>query len=119
MRPGDHAEVVFHETRFRSRIEILSEDSVRLVPVGILPSTEPSLSVTLFQGLPKSDKMDWIVQKAVELGAIRIVPVSFSRSVTRLNEKDSARKQQRWQKIAREAIPQNISEAEPKDVTKK
>ena len=80
MRPGDHAEVVFHETRFRSRIEILSEDSVRLVPVGILPSTEPSLSVTLFQGLPKSDKMDWIVQKAVELGAVRIVPVSFSRS---------------------------------------
>ena len=107
MRPGDHAEVVFHETRFRSRIEILSEDSVRLVPVGILPSTEPSLSVTLFQGLPKSDKMDWIVQKAVELGAVRIVPVSFSRSVTRLNEKDSARKQQRWQKIAREAGKQS------------
>ena len=51
--------------------------------------------------------MDWIVQKSVELGVARIVPVAFSRCVVRLSEKDGAKKQERWQKIAREAGKQS------------
>lgn len=47
-------------------------------------TAEPTVQVTLYQGLPKGDKMDWIVQKAVELGVQRIVPVEMSRSVARL-----------------------------------
>lgn len=68
-------------------------------------TAEPSLQVTLYQGLPKGDKMDWIVQKAVELGVQRIVPVEMSRSVARLGAND-AKKQERWQRIADEAAGQ-------------
>lgn len=66
---------------------------------------EPTCAVTLYQGLPKSDKMEWIIQKAVELGAVRIVPVQMARSVAVMNEK-SAKKAARWQKIADEAAGQ-------------
>jgi 16S rRNA (uracil1498-N3)-methyltransferase len=72
-----------------------------------LPSTEASLRITLYQGLPKADKMELITQKAVELGADRVVPVAMSRCVVQLNQKDGAKKQERWQKIAREACKQS------------
>lgn len=66
---------------------------------------EPRLRVTLFQGMPKSGKMDYIVQKCVELGIDSIVPVFMKRCDVRDNGK-SARKAQRWQKIADEACKQ-------------
>ena len=107
LRPDDRAEVIFGGERFLSVLEEASPSAVTLRALQPLPSTEPGLSVTLFQGMPKGDKMDLIVQKAVELGAVRIVPVVFSRSVVRLNEKDAARKTERWRKIAREAGKQS------------
>ena len=107
MQCGDQAEIIFGNTRYLSVVEKCSTDHVVLSPVKALPSTEPSLSVTLFQGLPKGDKMDWIVQKAVEIGAVRIVPVSFSRCVVHLNENDAVKKTARWSKIAREAGKQS------------
>lgn len=67
--------------------------------------SEPKVCVTLYQGLPKGDKMDWIVQKAVELGVHRIVPVEMSRSVARIGANDT-KKQERWQRIADEAAGQ-------------
>lgn len=67
---------------------------------------EPSVFVTLYQCLPKGDKMDLIVQKAVELGVGRIVPVLSKRCVSRPDEKSFAKKIQRWQKIAEEAAKQ-------------
>ncbi len=72
-----------------------------------LPGTEAALHVTLYQGLPKAEKMEWIVQKAVELGATRVVPVAMNRCVVQLSSKDGLRKQERWQKIAREASKQS------------
>lgn len=68
--------------------------------------SEPPYRVTLYQGLAKGDKMDTIIQKAVELGASRIVPVSCRRSVVRLDGKDTGRKVERWQRIAAEAAKQ-------------
>ncbi|ACL76145.1 protein of unknown function DUF558 [Ruminiclostridium cellulolyticum H10] len=69
--------------------------------------TESSLKVTLFQGLPKSDKMELIIQKCVELGVWEIVPVMTERCVSRINtDKDAQNKLARWQKIAREAAKQ-------------
>ena len=67
---------------------------------------EPSVFVTLFQCMPKGDKMDLIVQKAVELGVGRIVPVLSKRCVSRPDEKSFVKKIQRWQKIAEEAAKQ-------------
>jgi 16S rRNA (uracil1498-N3)-methyltransferase len=66
---------------------------------------EPLLSITLYQGMPKQGKMEMIIQKAVELGASRIVPVFTDRSVVTDNGKMD-KKIQRWQKIADEAVKQ-------------
>ena len=107
LQPGDYAEVISEGKRYLSELEDVSPSAVILRALETLPSTEPGLSVTLFQGLPKGDKMDLIVQKAVELGAIRIVPVVFSRSIVHLSEKDAVKKVERWQKIAREAGKQS------------
>lgn len=68
--------------------------------------SEPTLEVCVFQCVPKGDKMDTIVQKAVELGAVRIVPVLSRNCVVKLDEKSGAKKAERWQRIAREAAGQ-------------
>jgi 16S rRNA (uracil1498-N3)-methyltransferase len=67
---------------------------------------EPSIALRLFQCLPKSDKMDFIVQKAVELGAAEIIPVVSARCVSRPDSKSFAGKRVRWNKIAYEAAKQ-------------
>lgn len=67
-------------------------------------NAESLISITLYQGVPKSDKMDFIIQKAVELGVCKIVPVESSRCVAKI--KDGDKKTLRWQKIAEEAAKQ-------------
>ena len=69
--------------------------------------TELPSEIILFQGLPKGDKMEWIVQKSVELGAHKIVPFSAKRSVVKLDEKKAVKKQERWQLIAKGAAEQS------------
>ncbi|MCM1244512.1 MAG: 16S rRNA (uracil(1498)-N(3))-methyltransferase [Roseburia sp.] len=69
--------------------------------------TELPVKLVLFQALPKADKMEWIIQKAVELGVSEIVPVRTRRAVVRLDEKKAAKKQQRWQTIAQAAAKQS------------
>lgn len=78
-----------------------------------LPSPEPSISITLYQGIPKGDKMDYIVQKCTEAGVCRIVPVDFSRCVARWEGKDAAKKQARYQRITAEAAKQSGRSAMP------
>ncbi len=69
--------------------------------------SEPEIEITLFQGIPKGEKMELIIQKCVELGVNKIVPVSMTRCVVKIdNEKEGKKKQERWQKIAREAAKQ-------------
>lgn len=70
--------------------------------------SEPTLEITLFQGIPKGDKMELIIQKSVEMGVTRIVPVQMHRCVVKIeNEKDGKKKQERWQRIAMEAGKQS------------
>ena len=73
--------------------------------LGFLPSPEASVRVTLYQGVPKGDKMDYIVQKCTEAGVARIVPVNMPRCVSRLAA-DDEKKLARWNRIAREAAKQ-------------
>ena len=63
--------------------------------------------IYLFQGLPKSDKMELIIQKAVELGAAEIVPMATKRAVVKLDAKKAAKKVQRWNEIAKSAAKQS------------
>ena len=69
--------------------------------------TELPSRIVLFQGLPKGDKMEWIIQKAVELGAYSVVPFAAKRSVVKLDEKKAVKKQLRWQMIAKGAAEQS------------
>ena len=68
---------------------------------------EPDVFVTLYQALPKGDKMDYIIQKCVELGVSRIVPMITSRCVSRPDGKALRSKRERWQKIALQAAMQS------------
>ena len=68
---------------------------------------EPNVKVTLYQALPKGDKMDFIIQKAVEIGVTEIVPVISSRCVSRPDQKSLNKKVVRWQKIAKQAAMQS------------
>ncbi len=68
--------------------------------------SEPPIKITLFQGLPKADKMELIIQKCVELGVDSIVPVATEHSVVKLDKKEQ-KKLERWQKIAEAAAKQS------------
>lgn len=93
---------------YLGEVAAVSPEAVHVRVLEIRKSfAEPAVRVTLCQAVPKSDKMDWIVQKAVELGVWRIRPVVTARCVSRPDEKAAAKKVQRWQKIALEAAKQS------------
>lgn len=89
-------------------IEDFEADAVILKRKGLLErESELPVRVILFQGLPKSDKMEWIIQKSVELGVTDIVPVSMKRCVMKLDPRKEGKKIQRWQAIAESAAMQS------------
>ena len=69
--------------------------------------SELPVSVTIVSGLPKGDKLEWIIQKGTELGACDFIPFISARSVVKWDEKKAAKKIERWQKIAKEAAEQS------------
>ena len=97
-RGGEHA----------ARIEELRKGAV-IVAVGdrSSPQRESPLSLTLAQGVSRGERMDWVVQKATELGVTRIVPVLSERTVVRLDAKQAQRKRLHWQGIAIAACEQS------------
>lgn len=92
-----------------AKAEIINGNSqtvhLRLVEL-IADNTEPPVAVWLVQGLAKGEKMDFIVQKAVELGVAGIIPVMTDHCVVKYDQAKQADKVARWQKIAREAAKQ-------------
>ena len=93
---------------YRCEIESLGDEEVLL---HIIYAQEPNYElpnrIYLFQGLPKADKMELIIQKAVELGAYEIIPVETKRCVVKLDGKKAAKKVERWQQIAESAAKQS------------
>ena len=110
LKPGEEISVSIggDGKEYRYGIESYTEDSV-LCRLRFVKDKEVELpvKVLLFQGLPKADKMDLIVQKAVELGAAEIIPVSMERCVVKLNAGKAAKKTARWQTIAESAASQS------------
>ena len=90
-------------------IKDISKNKVELEIKDMFKSiSEPQVKVTLYQGLPKSDKMELIIQKCVELGVDKIVPVAAERSVVKFEEpKKSEKKIERWNKISEAAAKQS------------
>lgn len=117
MKAGDEIAVSngMDGKEYRCGIEAFTEDEIvcglRFVKEdGVeLPS-----KIYLFQGLPKADKMELIIQKAVELGAFEVIPVAAKRCVVRLDEKKAASKISRWQGIAEAAAKQSKRAVIPK-----
>lgn len=69
--------------------------------------TEGKIQVTIFQGLPKSDKMELVIQKSVELGVYEIYPTEMKRCIVKLKEQEANKKIARWQKISEVAAKQS------------
>lgn len=93
---------------YRCKLIELSENEVRAQILWKLDgNAELASAITLFQGLPKSDKMDLIVQKCVELGVDRIVPVSTKRAVVKLDAKKEQTRLKRWNTISESAAKQS------------
>jgi 16S rRNA (uracil1498-N3)-methyltransferase len=97
---GSGAEFGARIEEFRKDAVIVSVDEHRMV------DRESPLSLTLAQGISRGERMDWIIQKATELGATRIVPVFTQRSVVRLDDKQAERKLQHWRAITIAACEQ-------------
>ena len=110
MRPGEEVAVSngIDGKEYRCGILALEEDCVRLELRFIKEDgVELPAKIYLFQGLPKADKMELIIQKAVELGAFQVIPVAMKRCVVKLDEKKADIKIKRWQGIAEAAAKQS------------
>ncbi len=95
------------QTNYLCKICELQADKVECEIIKELEeNTESNIKVSIFQGLPKSDKIEWIIQKSVELGVYEIIPTQMKRSVVKLTDKDKIKKVERWQKISEVAAKQ-------------
>ncbi len=109
MQPGDKLQIVSDDgVSAVAEISGITENAVSVrILEKLAESHEPAVKITLAQGLAKGEKMDFIIQKAVELGACSIVPVAMEHSVVRLDGAKADKKVERWQKIAEAAAKQS------------
>ncbi len=108
MRPGEQLTVCAEGIDYDCEITRITDSEVYLHPLHIAPcAAEPTVRVTLYQAVPKQDKLAEIVQKTTELGIYRIVPVLTSRCVARPSKAEFEKKRQRLQKIAHAAAKQS------------
>lgn len=110
MKSGERVRVSMSDNgrSFFGTIDSITEDEVIvLIESEDENGTELSNRIYLFQGLPKGDKMELIIQKAVELGVYEIIPVAMKNCVVKLDEKKAASKVKRWQAISESAAKQS------------
>ena len=116
MQPGDKLQIVSDDgVGALAEVVAITESTVTVRCLEKLAeSHEPAVKITIAQGLAKGEKMDFIIQKAVELGAYSIVPVAMEHSVVRLDGAKADKKVERWQKIAEAAAKQSKRDIIPK-----
>ncbi len=117
MKPGEEIAAIDQENgnEYRSEIVSFEEDTVRCKLLFVKENgVELPSQVYLFQGLPKNDKMELIIQKAVELGVYQIIPLATKRSVVKLDAKKEASKLSRWNAISEAAAKQSKRRIVPK-----
>ena len=94
--------------------QITSDYVLCTIEDALQENAESKIDITVFQGLPKADKMEYIIQKNTELGVKKFVPVAMKRSIVKLEEKEAKKKIERWQKIAESAAKQSGRDFIPK-----
>ena len=109
MHPGEEIMILDGSgMEYRCEIEAISDEVLARVLEAKKTEAELSVRLLLFQGLPKKDKMELIIQKAVELGVSEIIPVLTKRTVVKLEDKKKEQKKlERWQAIAEAAAKQS------------
>jgi len=93
-------------SKYLARIVDFLENEIKCEIIKREAAVDSRLKIDIFQALPKADKMELIIQKCSEIGVNKIIPVAMKRCVVRLDEKDAAKKIQRWQKISEVAAKQ-------------
>lgn len=109
MKIGENFNVCDTDTskNYIAEIEEFFQDTIKCKIIKTLDSNvESNVKVHIFQGLPKADKMELIIQKSVELGVTQITPIEMKRCIVKLEGKDKSKKIERWQKIAEVAAKQ-------------
>lgn len=116
MKVGEQIEISDgNNKKYLCEIAELTSEQVRLQVVEELQNnTELPSKIYLFQGLPKSDKMELIIQKAVELGVYEVIPVATRRAVVKLDDKKAVKKVERWNGIAESGAKQSGRSIIPK-----
>lgn len=115
MRIGEQVRISDNEGGdFYCQIQDMDGQRIILKVLREAEDTEPNLKISLFQGLPKGDKMELVIQKAVELGVAEIIPVAMKNCVVKLDQKKAGSKQARWQAIAESAAKQSKRSIIPK-----
>ena len=112
---GDKIEVCNQDTgnSYKCEIEIIAENEIETKIIEEQKNIREKIKVDIYQGLPKSDKMELIIQKNTEVGIKSIVPVIMERTVVKLDEKIASKKLERWQKIAEIAAKQSMRDIIP------
>jgi len=106
---GDNIEICDQDTEksYICEIEKIGNESILTNIIEELQSYDDNIKVDIYQGLPKADKMELIIQKSIELGVNSIIPVAMKRCVVKIDSKDESKKIARWQKIAESAAMQS------------
>jgi 16S rRNA (uracil1498-N3)-methyltransferase len=109
MKEGDHIICVGPDelSAVCEIAEITDEQVIANVVQWLDGTAELPVRVSIASGLPKGDKLEWIIQKGTELGACEFIPFTAARSVVKWDQKKASRKVERWNKIAKEAAEQS------------
>lgn len=117
LKIGDRIQICNQETQENYICEISGIDK-NLVEVKMVEKIESfaegNVELHIYQGLPKADKMEFILQKGTELGVSQFIPVAFKRSIVKLDGKEETKKIERWQKIAEVAAKQSQRDLVPR-----
>lgn len=99
---------VDYAENFNVKLSCINKNSIECNIIEKIKSeAESEIDLTIFQGIPKSDKMELIIQKSTELGVKTIIPVDMDRCVSKISSKDEGKKIDRWQKISEVAAKQS------------
>ena len=110
LKKNDYIQICNNDTgeNYKVKINEVKSDTIKCKIEEILnEKNESNVNIHIYQGLPKADKMELIIQKCTELGVKKIIPVDMERSIVKINEKDEQKKIARWQKIAEVASKQS------------
>lgn len=105
---GDVLDVVSDNIKYSAKIVEMDSDFIRCEMVDAYKEELSNVRITIFQGLAKADKIEYIIQKCTELGVYEIAPVEMKRCVVKLDSKDKIKKIERWKKIAEVAAKQSL-----------